>query len=274
MRSNSNVSTLGGIEVIGGGHSYSVRANWPLADHGNTSRSLSLGLDYKNFASKVNLGSSSILTPIRYYPVSLGYNAFSHDDKSSLQLDSTFTVALPHLGSDSETIDTNRFGARQQMIYNRTSLTYSRDLPRSFQWYGKTTIQISDRPLISNEQLGAGGMDSLRGYLESEAVGDYGANGTLELRGPSLPDLLEKSTFVDYVQELRPFVFLDGGSLHQHQPLANSSRQIEMLSTGIGFNINMLNRINAVLDWSVPLVKGPSTDRGDNRLLFRFWTTF
>ncbi len=274
MRSSSNISTLGGIEVIGGGNSYGVRANWPLADRGNTLRSLSLGLDYKNFASKVNLGSNSILTPIRYYPVSFGYNSFTRDDNSSLQFDTNLTVALPHLGSDSETIDTNRYGARGQMIYGRSTIAYSYDLPRAFQFYAKTTAQLSDRPLISNEQLSAGGMDSVRGYLESEAVGDYGANGSLELRAPSLPDLLEKSKFVDHVQELRPFIFIDGASLHQHQPLPNSSRQVEMLSAGIGFNLNMLSRVNAVFDWSVPLVKGPSTDRGDSRLLFRLWTSF
>lgn len=274
MRSNSNVFTLGGAEVIAGGHSYSVRANWPLADSGNTSRSLSLGLDYKSFGSKVSFGNSLLSTPIRYYPVSLGYNSFTRDDNSSLQFDTNLTVALPHLGSDSELIDTNRYGARQQMIYNRTSLAYSHDLPRSFQWYGKTTVQLSDRPLISNEQLSAGGMDSVRGYLESEAVGDYGANGSLELRAPSLPDLFEKSLFVDHVQELRPFIFLDGASLHQHQPLPDTPRQVEMLSAGVGFNLNMLSRVNAVFDWSVPLVKGPSTDRGDSRLLFRLWTSF
>ncbi len=274
MRSNSNVSTLGGIEVIGGGHSYGVRANWQLPSSGNTSRSLSLGLDYKNFASKVNLGGASILTPIRYYPLTLGYATFSRDDNSSLQVDSSLTVALPHMGSDSNTIDVNRFGARQQMIYSRVSLAYSRDLPHAFQFYGKTTAQISDRPLISNEQLSAGGMDSVRGYLESEAVGDFGANGSLELRGPSLPDLLDKSTLVDHVQEFRPFLFVDGASLHQHQPLPNSARQVEMLSAGLGLTINLFTHVNSVLDWSVPLVKGPTTDRGDSRLLFRLWSTF
>jgi len=274
MRSKSNVSTLGGIQVIGGGRSYSVRANWPLAASGDTARSLSLALDYKSFASKVNLGDSSVLTPIRYYPVSLAYNSFTRNDNSSLQFDTSLTVALPHLGSDSDIIDTNRYGARRQMIYSRSSIAYSYDLPKAFQLYAKTTAQLSDRPLISNEQLSAGGMDSVRGYFESEAVGDYGANGTLELRAPSLPDLFDKSHFVDHVQELRPFIFIDGAGLYQHQPLPNTSRQVEMLSAGIGFNLNTFRKINAVFDWSVPLVKGPSTDRGDSRLLFRLWTSF
>lgn len=274
MRSKSNVSTLGGIQVIGGGRSYSVRANWPLAASGDTARSLSLALDYKSFASKVNLGDSSVLTPIRYYPVSLAYNSFTRTDNSSLQFDTSLTVALPHLGSDSDIIDTNRYGARSQMIYGRSSIAYSYDLPKAFQLYAKTTAQLSDRPLISNEQLSAGGMDSVRGYFESEAVGDYGANGTLELRAPSLPDLFDKSYFVDHVQELRPFIFIDGAGLYQHQPLPNTSRQVEMLSAGVGFNLNTFRKINAVFDWSVPLVKGPSTDRGDSRLLFRLWTSF
>lgn len=274
MRSSSNVTTLGGIGVIGGGHSYSLRATWPLAASDSVARTLSLGLEYKNFESLVTQDGSSSMTPIRYYPLTLGYNSYTRGDNSSLQLDGSINVTLPRLGSDSTTIDQNRFGARRQMIYGRLALAYDRDLPKSFQVFGKTTLQLSDQPLISNEQLSAGGMDSARGYLESEAVGDYGATGTLELRGPSLPDLLTKSALINHVQELRPFVFVDGAALHQHQPLPDTDRQLQLLSAGIGINFNVLTRLNGVFDWSVPLVKGPATDSGDNRLLFRLWTTF
>lgn len=274
MRSDSNVSTLGGIDVIGGGHSYGLRASWQLPASDKLSRYWSIGLDYKSFASKVNLGGSSLMTPIRYYPLSIGYSSFLQQETGSFQLDGSLNVALPHLGSNSDIIDLNRYGARRQMVYGRLALAWSHDLPKSSQLFARTTMQLTDRPLISNEQLSAGGMDSVRGYLESEAIGDYGAHGSLEWRGPSLPDLMAESALTRHLQEVRPFVFVDGASLHQHQPLADSPRQTELLSAGLGLNLSAVGHVNAVLDWSAPLVKGPSSQRNDQRLLFRLWINF
>lgn len=275
MRSSSNVSTLGGIEVIGGGHSYSAKASWPLnSTNDKKSQSINLGLDYKSFASKVKLAGSSTTTPIRYYPLSIGYSSFSYDDISTFQFDTNFTVALPRLGSDSTLIDENRFGASRQMIYNRTSLAYNRDLAKGWQLLAKTTAQISDRPLISNEQLSAGGMDTVRGYLESEAIGDYGVNSVVEVRTQSLTEYFSKTTWLKPMQEIRPFMFVDGASLHQHKPLAESPRSVDLLSLGVGLNVNAFEKVNAVLDLSVPMIDGPSTRSGDERILFRLWTTF
>lgn len=275
MRSSSNVSTLGGIEVIGGGHSYSAKASWPLTStNDKKSQSINLGLDYKSFASKVKLAGSSTTTPIRYYPLTIGYSSFSYDDISTFQFDTNFTVALPRLGSDSTLIDENRFGASRQMIYNRTSLAYNRDLAKGWQFFAKTTAQISDRPLISNEQLSAGGMDTVRGYLESEAIGDYGVNSIVEVRTQSLTEYFSKTTWLKPIQEIRPFMFVDGASLHQHKPLAESPRSVDLLSLGVGLNVNAFEKVNAVLDLSVPMIDGPSTRSGDERILFRLWTTF
>ncbi|PTQ87387.1 ShlB/FhaC/HecB family hemolysin secretion/activation protein [Agitococcus lubricus] len=275
MRSNSNVSTLGGIEVIGGGHSYSAKASWPLDSiNEKKSHAINIGIDYKSFASKVKLAGSSTTTPIRYYPLSLAYSSFSYDEQSSIQFDTSFTVALPQLGSDSSLIDQNRFGASRQMIYNRTSIAYNRDLANGWQLLAKTVGQISDRPLISNEQLSAGGMDTVRGYLESEAIGDYGLNTVLELRSKSLTEYLNEGSRLQALQDLRPFIFVDGASLYQHQPLPDSPRNVDLASVGFGLNINAFQYLNAVLDLSVPVVDGPTTHSGDKRILFRLWTAF
>lgn len=274
MRSDSNVTTLGGADVIGKGRSYSLRLIWQLPASETQVRSLSFGLDYKNFSSLVRLDAGNLFTPIRYYPVSVGYSEFNRKDNSSLQLDANVTMALPHLGSSSTVIDQNRYGARKQMIYSRFSANYTHDLPKGASVMVKGTGQITDQPLISNEQLSAGGMDTVRGYLEAEAIGDYGVTSSVEVRGPSLPDLWASDKWLERLQEVRPFVFVDGASLHQHHVLSGSANRVELLSTGLGLSMNLYGHVRGLLDWGIPLQKGPTTGSGDSRILFRVWSTF
>ena len=39
--------------------------------------------------------------------------------------------------------------------------------------------QWSEYPLVNNEQFALGGLDTVRGYLEAETLGDSGVAGTL-----------------------------------------------------------------------------------------------
>ena len=62
--------------------------------------------------------------------------------------------------------------------------------------------QIADRPLLSVEQLELGGISSVRGYLENQALTDNGVIGSLEARIPIWEDkdhnpLLQVAPFTD-----------------------------------------------------------------------------
>ena len=45
--------------------------------------------------------------------------------------------------------------------------------------------QIASEPLVDNEEYSAGGMENVRGYLESEAMGDNALHGTVEVSFPT-----------------------------------------------------------------------------------------
>ncbi len=78
--------------------------------------------------------------------------------------------------------------------------------------------QITDSPLVSSEQIAAGGMNSVRGYLSAEATGDYGVVGSLELRAPPLP------FFPTVVEDWRVYAFVDGGQLRLREPLPEQDK--------------------------------------------------
>src|SRR5208282_8782 len=67
--------------------------------------------------------------------------------------------------------------------------------------------QIASEPLISNEQFGAGGVNSVRGYHEGEVFGDDGWRVSLEQQTPphvvgiaygNTPLTIRGSVYMDY----------------------------------------------------------------------------
>ena len=118
-------------------------------------------------------------------------------------------------------------------------------------------------------------MDTARGYLEAEAIGDYGLTGTLELRSPPIGESLRIGGMVP-LQGFRFFVFADAAHLRLQGPLPDSSTpsSTDLLSVGAGLNLQLFQYLNGVLDWARTIEDGPSTAGGADRVLFRVWTSF
>ena len=156
---------------------------------------------YKDFDTTTLLGKADFKTPVKYFPVTLGYSLMYRGSADLAQFDTSLTFPSPQLGSNTETIQLNRFNARGQMFYLRTSASDTHDFENGAQLHARLAAQLTDQPLISNEQISAGGMDTARGYLEAEALGDYGLSGALELRSPPIGESLrlgDMSPFQDF----------------------------------------------------------------------------
>ncbi len=128
--------------------------------------------------------------------------------------------------------------------------------------------QISDQPLISNEQFSAGGLDSVRGYLEAEALGDSGWDASFELRSPSL------FAGVPSIDELRLYGFFDSARLRLRDPLPDQNDVFSLASTGAGLDLQLWKSFNAALVWARALRDGPTTAAEQSRWLFRVWADF
>ena len=276
LNTDSDVSTVGGINVLGSGTSVSLFGIRQLEGSEGFYPSVSVGVGYQDFDTTTLLGSADFLTPVKYFPITLGYSVLYRGEKDLVQSDTTLTFASPQLGSDTSTIQLNRFSARGQMFYLRSSLSDLHDFDNGAQLYARVSGQITDQPLISNEQISAGGMDSARGYLEAEGLGDYGLSGTLELRSPSIGEQLKIPGGSSPIRELRVFAFVDAARLRLQGPLPDNSTPdtTELLSVGAGLNLQLYSYFNGVLDWARVLEDGPSTEAGSDRVLFRVWTSF
>lgn len=92
---------------------------------------------------------------------------------------------------------------------------------------GRGGIQVADRPLVTAEQFGVGGPESVRGFIQSEFLGDDGYFASLEYR---------HSIFKEWVQGLRIQAcgFVDHGGASVRRPLPGQDSSNDLTGGGVG----------------------------------------
>lgn len=273
VRSRSNVAAVGDISVIGSGDIYGLRRIVPLPPAKQYFHSLSFGADIKDFRENVNLqGADSLETPIRYLPFSIAYNASLPGETATNQ----FSVALNFslrglvdrkvdcLGQEVDQFECKRFNARPNYLYLKADYQRTQKLPRGMSWVGKIGGQLTDQPLISNEQFSAGGAESVRGYLESERLGDNGLQASLEWHSPSFAG---EST--PGMQDLLFLIFADAAYLRVNDPLPDQQSRFNLVSAGTGMRFTAWKNLKGELDWARALKDSTATKSGRDRLHFR-----
>lgn len=153
--------------------------------------------------------------------------------------------------------------------FGRLTLSLSRDqkLPFDGSLLARASAQIATGALISNEQFGVGGLNSVRGYYEGDQFGDSGWFASIELRTPflrssvplpgkSVPAWIRGSIFVDYGQRL----------LLEHSPGAPGT--LSLWGAGVGLSANVNNHIDLRVAVGWPLLDSPNIEAGDPRAYF------
>lgn len=268
-KQDSNVSTLGGIGVAGRGQTVGLRAIITLPVMKDFYHSVSLGFDYKHFDQDVNTAGVVSLTPITYFPLSAAYSGTWMAKGYETDLNGSINFHLRGMGSSPEQFTNDRVGSDGGFIYFRGDLSHTRDLAEGSQIYIKAQGQAANEPLINNEQFSGGGLGSVRGYLESEVLGDNALLGTVEMRSPSIGGLLGKT-----VDEWRFYAFGEGGVLADDDALAEQKATFTLASVGVGTRIKLQNHFNGSFDVGVPLLVGVQTNPYDILLTFRVWAEF
>jgi hemolysin activation/secretion protein len=274
LKNESNVAAVSGVDVVGRGYTLGARAIIALPGEQDFAHSLSVGFDYKHVDQFVNLSASTISSPVSVAPLSVTYSATWQDDRSTTQFDDTVALNLRPFGSDEQSFEGQRSGAHGEYVYMRGDLSRTQDLPAGLQLYGKVQGQITQDALISSEQFSAGGMDTVRGYLEAESLGDYGLLGSMELRSPSAGRWISDKLDPIHVNELRCFVFVDGGSVVIHDALPDQQSSFKLASVGVGASGQLYDNFHTAFDLGVPLITDTSSRSGSLLVNFRLWGEF
>jgi hemolysin activation/secretion protein len=269
-KQDSNVSTLGGLAVAGRGETLGLRATASLPGMGSYFHTLNASLSYKHFNQLLAAGSSDAdTTMVTYYPLSVAYAGTYLGKNSETNLNTSATMGLRGLGSDESEFSYNRYGSRGDFFYVRADASHSREILWQFKATGRVYGQISDQPLISNEQYSAGGMDTVRGYLEAECLGDNAIGASFELRSPQLSGYAWS-----FVKDWTAYCFVDAAHLGLVDPLAQQDDSFNIWSLGIGTDFKLFSYFNGVLNLAVPMDDSTNSKAYEPRLTFRAWSEF
>lgn len=290
--SKASVANVGVSSVIGIGQIYGLRLIKPLPGFDNYSHSLTLGVDYKDFKQDViRLGSDTDKTPISYLPFLVQYSSSILEKSWQASLELGVNFAIRGLGSESNALkrdkngnlvyddkgavivvgkfDEKRVGARSNYAYLTLDGSFSHDLPYEMQFVSRFSGQVADSPLISNEQFSLGGMTSVRGYFETQALADDGITASLELKSPRLLPL-----DIDYVNKLQALAFVDAGFGRIQQPRNGEPENYSLASTGVGVRFQVWKYFQGVLDLGFPLLTLDPVKAGHPKLHFSVATEF
>jgi hemolysin activation/secretion protein len=133
----------------------------------------------------------------------------------------------------------------------------------------KADGQLASEPLIPAEEYFAS-VDSVRGYLESEELGDDAVHGTVELFTLSLPALLPDP----FKENLRFTAFFDAAYLWVLQAPAGQASNHRLDGTGFGIRLKLTDYFQARFDFAWALKDAAITQAGDFLANFSLKATF
>ncbi|MGH7197513.1 MAG: ShlB/FhaC/HecB family hemolysin secretion/activation protein [Candidatus Omnitrophota bacterium] len=198
------------------------------------------------------------------------------DPRGRTFLNGDFHWGIPDfLGSDSE-VDENasRPNAGGEFLYYTANLARLQRLPWASFLLLRAGTQLTNDNLPSPEQFRVGGAYTVRGYPESDSVGDTGYNFSAELNIPSFffPKTWEvpfqKRKWTDTVRWVG---FVDGGAAYfRERAFEGEVKNRFLLGTGFGVRVDMGKTFSLQLDLGWPLGdKSTDEDQWQTHLALR-----
>jgi hemolysin activation/secretion protein len=207
--STSEVETEPDVFQQGQSWQISARYEIPLAKFYGISNSFILGGDFKRSNTNAEFGGSSVYaSDVNVVQFMLGYDASDSDRFGSTDASLEWYGSPGYIGSndDREDYEGARIGADPQYTYARLTADRTTILPAQFSVLTKLEGQVGSGALLGSEQVGVGGLDSVRGYEEREGNGDNAVIFSNELHAPPInlfsiahrKDQLIFLCFIDY----------------------------------------------------------------------------
>lgn len=261
VATRSDVATAGDLTVLGDGNIFGTRYIIPMPPAQGYFHSFTMGFDYKDFDENVRpIGGENLNTAIDYMNLTSQYQAtrFMEHDRLSFSLGANFGVR--GLFNSPEEFELKRFNSRPNYFALNSSLDFIHDLDSGSQLRLAFSGQLAGGPLVSNEQFSAGGADTVRGYYESQILGDDGIQGSFEFLSPSYAKHLSEK-----IRSLRLYAFVDGAKVRVQDPLPGQAFRQELYGTGLGLRMQGPAGLKAELSWGWALHGIGTVEEGDSR---------
>ena len=228
------------LSFAGAGRIAGARMVWYLPRLGEFDQRLTTGLEtraYLNDCSVAGLPGAcgTAGESVTVQPLTLEYAAQQGGATPMLfTLGVSQNLALGGKHGAQADFDEVRPGAPRRYTVLRAGAQASMPVLDDLRLAGRFSLQHSGDALVSGEQFGLGGAQSVRGYQERELSGDSGWQRSLELISPRLGVQALPAT-----TDLRLLAFADAGEVHNQGGLAcrSGSSRCKAASVGVGLRL-------------------------------------
>lgn len=205
--------------------------------------------------SPFNVTAGSVNGEVELTVLRFAQEYSTRDTQEALALRSTFSAGIQAFGTtdDGSERDSSFLSWLGQANYVRRLGDSGAEMVL------RGSFQVADGPLLSLEQMGIGGVRSVRGYAENQLVRDMGYQASLEFHVPVLRGEDDRKTLT-----LVPFVDMGGGwNSETKTPFGTTARDHEtIVSAGIGLLYLPTENIRAELYWGHAFTDFPGSGDG------------
>lgn len=265
------------LDANGESKIYGFSLTHPVTRTRKSSMDIVFGFDYKQIKNYL-LGQINSDDELRVFKAGLsgdGIDSLNGRNYYSFLCTTGVKDIMGALGSDDPLA--SRAGAGGNFVKGNFDLArFQKFLFGSFVLF-KCSGQAASDVLSVPEQFSVGGADTVRGFPQSELLGDYGYVGTLEWRfaPPFLAERRVPFTSKTKIKEVIQFVgFTDYGRTFRKNALAGESKNEDIYSAGIGARINLGKNIDVRVDLGFPIGGKEPSDGSDSTTYIQTITRF
>ncbi len=248
----------GELKFSGRGTVMGARLNQQFHRLGTYDHRVTFAIDHRIYENTCTLGvfgaagCGSAAASFKLTPVWATYAGTLNRERG---MTGVYLTAGSNLGTgpkgDTSALGRARFGARAGYWVLRGGVNVIEVFEGDWQLRGRLEGQYANEVLVSAEQFGVGGMNSVRGFLERERADDRGYSGSIELHGP---DLAVQSKIEGW--NARPLVFVDLGRTFRVNPLPGEVSRNSLASWGGGFRLSQEKAFSLRFDLAQILDQG------------------
>lgn len=262
-KSDVDSGAIGDFNISGSGEMGGVHYLQFLPRLKNYEHWLDVGWDDKLFNNSVVFGLAQLGTNVRSSPFSLGYRSTINSAGYQAGFNAQWNKNIVSGSfSDSAAYQGNRLGAKPDWDVWRYGGNLDFSLVDGWIWRHAYSGQYSQAPLIAAEQMGLGGLTTVRGYTERETGGDIANLYKTEVWTPQ------------WLPGVNFLAFYDQSHRHLLDTPQSQKPTLWLRGVGLGARWQWQDSASVTLDLAHAIDDGPQTSSGSGRVhaqvMFRF----
>lgn len=230
--------------VSGSGRIFSARYNWHMPRIGEFSQRISLAADWRDFDSSFLLDNTpgNLVPRVITHPISLSWSGNWRGDtrEAGVQISVARNLQGGEHGRDTD-FNALRAGANARFAVMRASASWFQLLPRDWRVRLQAQGQYTRDELVSGEQFGIGGAESVRGLRERVLANDRGWRISADLDTPA---------WTEDIWVMRGVLFGDVAHLYRVNPQPGETAGDGVLSAGVGLRVNYSTWLSGRIDYA------------------------